>query len=83
MCKCSHFIQFSKTIEMTFPICVWEGYGAHYLNYQGSFLGTRAGGRFISAARLIILFSKRGKLSSCYHLLGMLVSFVSVLLAIH
>lgn len=62
MCKCSHFIKFSKTIEMTFPTCVGEGYGGSLSklkeNYQGCFLGTRVGGRFISAAKLIVSFPK-------------------------
>ena len=55
--------------------------GTHCLNQKKIikcyFLGTRDGGRFMSVAKLIILFPKPGKLSSCYHLQGMLVPFVS------
>lgn len=59
--------------------------GSHDLHQRtlikGCFSDTQVGGRFLWAAKSIILFPKPGKLSCCYHLPGVLALFINALLA--
>lgn len=58
-----------------------EAYGLNQRKIiKGCCLGTQVGGRFMLAAKLIILFPKPGNLSCCYHLQRLLASFINTLL---